>query len=1203
MIPGMTTTAPRSKGIGMNSLQPVRLCLMLCFMFWPVAATLQEATQDGPPEPADIQKAAMRFLVAYRAGDDSGMKSVAGNRNLDPFLVVHALLRHQLLSSTEKGDCLSAAAALGQRVSGKRTGEKLVELARVWQAFGKEDRARETRLLVRLEQVRAANLARDWKKAATMPATLHSDLERARNSLTAVLVRMAVAPAFRNCGQAKRAEEAWRLAADAAKQLSWSAGQAVARILVNPARARRPGRQRTCALLHISRATGNPDGIWLACRNLGTFEKNQGRYPVAVRYYRQALAMAEREENRYRQGMIRMDLGIVHLRLGKLEAARSFFESAIEDKKAAKDSQGIVFAMGNLGNALQLLGRYEKARETFVKVLEAMESMNNRAGIASTLLNLGMVTMNLARYQEALGYFERARKLKKELGDRIGLAKILINTGLVHIYLGHFIRARDQLENAEATFRKSRIPHLLGNTLGNLGLLYRRSSQYSRALRYYEEAMKWTRNRHVAAKLQASIGEIHNELGRKEAALDHLLRARKKLEEMGDRHAVAIVLLSLGRVQCDFRRYEEALDCFTKAGRLMKEIGCQPGIADALAETASVHVHNDNLALALDCYRRAADCAVHPLALASRLISMGRVLGKLGRDQDAVIQFDRAGTLLEDFGDGQVKVRYFFEKGFLQLGLNQPRKAMATVCRGIDILNRLGHGLSAGGRFGLREKARLASDIGFRSACRILQSNTPDQSRILEDLFRMVEAGRGLLLAEELINREVLCDALLTPALRDAESMSRMRVKAVQKKMLDLSMARPPDPAALARIRETLRVAYHDLEACISRVKREARRVAAVLYPEPVQLKMLQQHLKKEEAFVYFDLPAGEDRASALVVTCEAVTLVPLGAAGPLTDRITRFLRLVSNDLSDERSVLAPGLYDSLLRPIEKVTLGKKHLIISPDGKLAFLPLEALIRTEGDEAVRVIERWEVTYVPSATVHVSLLKWARDLQEGRGVLALGDPVYEELRKGGKSGGKKRDAILRGPGDARRLIESGKEVRGIAELFSRDERIVLLREEASVAGFKNALAGRPGRLAAVHLACHAHIDTFRPRLTGLLLSGREMLTLDDIYKLNIPADLTVLSACSTAQGKFERGEGVLGLVRGIFLAGCPRALVSNWDVDDASTRRFMVAFYTNRFVRGLAPGAALRATKLDMLESGPAPAHPAHWAAFVLWGPGN
>ncbi len=69
----------------------------------------------------------------------------------------------------------------------------------------------------------------------------------------------------------------------------------------------------------------------------------------------------------------------------------------------------------------------------------------------------------------------------------------------------------------------------------------------------------------------------------------------------------------------------------------------------------------------------------------------------------------------------------------------------------------------------------------------------------------------------------------------------------------------------------------------------------------------------------------------------------------------------------------------------------------------------------------------------------------------------------------------------------------------------------------------------------------------------------LRLHDIYNLNLPTDLVVLSACNTGLGKDVRGEGLVGIVRGFMYAGAARVVASLWKVDDEATAELMKRFY--------------------------------------------
>jgi CHAT domain-containing protein len=104
--------------------------------------------------------------------------------------------------------------------------------------------------------------------------------------------------------------------------------------------------------------------------------------------------------------------------------------------------------------------------------------------------------------------------------------------------------------------------------------------------------------------------------------------------------------------------------------------------------------------------------------------------------------------------------------------------------------------------------------------------------------------------------------------------------------------------------------------------------------------------------------------------------------------------------------------------------------------------------------------------------------------------------------------------------------------------------------------------------------------------------------DIYNLNLPVDMVVLSACETAIGSEIQGEGLESLARGFMYAGASRLVASLWQVDDESTGEFMKLFYRGVLTKHLRPAAALREAQLQMRTT--QWRDPYYWAGFVFLG---
>jgi len=144
-------------------------------------------------------------------------------------------------------------------------------------------------------------------------------------------------------------------------------------------------------------------------------------------------------------------------------------------------------------------------------------------------------------------------------------------------------------------------------------------------------------------------------------------------------------------------------------------------------------------------------------------------------------------------------------------------------------------------------------------------------------------------------------------------------------------------------------------------------------------------------------------------------------------------------------------------------------------------------------------------------------------------------------------------------------------------------------------------RPPRV--LHLATHGfyHAPTTpqdRPLLlAGMALAGanlalREASQDGILYAIEAQdldlegTELVVLSACETARGQVDYGEGVSGQARALRTAGARYVLVALRPVDDRTARDFMVNFYRHWLGQARGdPAAALRAAQLEVLARPP------------------
>jgi CHAT domain-containing protein len=881
--------------------------------------------------------------------------------------------------------------------------------------------------------------------------------------------------------------------------------------------------------------------------------------------------------------------------LGRMEEARELF---LESGTAAERigwKRGRAEVSTELALAFLHGGRLAEARESAAAALRTFEEIRFPVRSAIARKRLGGILSQQGEVAPALEHLERAQVELRELKYFAEAARALGQIGTVRRLEGRYHEALQTLEAAHRELAKLGEREDAAYVQAELAAVLRKLGEPSRALRLLENALEGPdpiREPEVRARVEAELGILYGWLGEHAVALEHRQRAVRAYRALGQRVQQAEAQASLAAGHRALGDLAQAIECQQQACEWSEKAGAARAAALQRAALGEMLNARGDPAQALECLEKAHGWLARTdrWTAASVLGRIGSLRFELGREAEGLAALERARREQEELGDRRGAGDTLLLLARAHLRQDRPAQALEAARAGVGAQVYFARGLGEEEAPGPRGELRDGADLGVRAALLAGAGGSPAEA------FPFMEAGRATLLQSLLVNRSVLLRARLPDALVRALESAQDRLSASERRLARLASEDRPSGAATREARREMDAAHEELRRVGDRARREARSVSDLVHPEPVPLSRLQEVLAQETLVLYH---VTTERIAALAVGRGTARLFDLGSTAELLPTVETYVRRVSRSGEwDGEPESARELYDRLLRPLEPALGTVPRLVLSPDQQLAWLPFEALLRDGGETRERAIERWEIRYVSSAAVHVALLDQARERTRGRGLLALGDPVYPAEGEGAPAAGRPR-----GFGRLERLTESAREVERIGEMFPEGERTVLLREQASATALRTALARAREPWAAVHLAAHGFVDPEWPRSTGLCLGGGEILGLDDLFGLEVPADLAVLSACGTGLGRLQRGEGVLGLTRAFLAAGCLRVVVSNWKVDDDRTRDFMVAFHSRMRKDGLPAAAALRETKRAALRSGGAAAQPSAWAAFVLWGLGD
>lgn len=462
----------------------------------------------------------------------------------------------------------------------------------------------------------------------------------------------------------------------------------------------------------------------------------------------------------------------------------------------------------------------------------------------------------------------------------------------------------------------------------------------------------------------------------------------------------------------------------------------------------------------------------------------------------------------------------------------------------------------------------------------------------VEDALACAERAKGRVLLEALHGGAATQARSMKPEHAETERRLEAELASLNRR---LARAKPDEMPALREQLERARVEYASFHASLYaadprlRVQRGDVSVAS--------LRTMQDALLAGAVLVEYVV--GDARTHAFVVSSSGARVRTLPVTRKALEELIAEYRkqLAERDLTHRQT--ARRLDAILLAPLEELISDASIVGIVADGALWKLPFEALVDGRGKYR---LERHTMFYAPSISVFVEMRsEGARRPRHGaRTLLAVGAPVIGGPR------GRQLAAVYRGT-DLGPLPDAKLELEALRSIYGRGAKIYV-GSMATETRVKKAIGGTHDVL---HFATHGILDDSSPMYSRLLLSeSREAAGADadglleawELMKLDVSADLLVMSSCESASGRVSAGEGMIGMTWAAFVAGARTTVASLWKVASKSTATLMVDFHRELHRnpdRVALKAAALRAAKLRMLRD-PMYRHPFHWAAFVAIG---
>jgi tetratricopeptide (TPR) repeat protein len=997
--------------------------------------------------------------------------------------------------------------------------------------------------------------------------------------------------------------------------------------------------------VRLDRESERDGNLSLDLQNMAWMQEKAGDLRGALNTWQEVLR-ASGAENAGGRGECLLNIAAVSRKLGDTAGAdKAAKEGEALRKKAESDAakahtDGAIDRIYFSGVQYRNSGDGVSARKAFEEMLAKARKRGFKNGVVTALLELGSEDMGSNRYGAAKEKLQEAARIAGEDGESLNESAALTYLGIAYGNTGEFSKGFSTLERARALSKKRKDAPDEIETLHGMRILYSILGDFPKVL---ETNARMTRiaeesgRKRVAMKAESDIGGFYGEIGDKQAAAEHYKKALDLAEQLGDPEDEFSQLNEYGVALMDMGEPDAAITALIRSLTLQDWAGGHVNLAEAffykgdlekgaqqLAVMNPNHIDMGYYHLAKGEYTKAK--TAYKWAIAGSSISANSVDLEFAGHTGAGLAYEGLGEYL--------KAAYHF------------REAQKVLERQRDSLS-LEHRL-----YFLGVSDWMLPHIEpYEGLVRVSKFLPGGDRESLHD----AEFTRSRLFTESAAHNYGAPDTRIPAALAERERALELAVSsaATQAKAAN----RSTDRAAYRNLEAGLEALKKQQLELAALLRRDYPEYAAVRYPQPLYPEEFA--LRPDEVLIEFEVTAPYTRVFVVKDGRVALSYDVKMTRSELSELVRKY-RSFFEGVSGESSLgtfdprLGNRLYQALLKPALETTGNEPPLvppgakvILVPDEILSILPFESLPISLPERAsmprgrfgptpvgVRYLaDSYDIAYAHSGTALTVQRRLKQRREPARDLLVLGDPIFSaaDSRLRGSALAKNSGTVVRddtisaigkamGLGGARGDAQK-RAIGQEASIFPRLDKTGLLAHALSEKIFKGrasdiltSTTAAEGELLRrdlssyryIVLATHGILDDTVPGLhePALVLNqvdnppGRDgFLTMSEVMKLNLNADLVALTACQTGLGRHLTGEGVMGLGRAFQYAGARAVLVSLWSVSEDSTTMLVERFF-GYLKDGKTPRLALRLAREDIRRAGYE--HPFFWAPFILIG---